>query len=378
MNFKKGIRNFSVTGKLKLTNNTFNIDKQKEGSNYVYSNANLVLDYGQGNVFCNLVGGHFVTGNNILYALGIKEEDGKIKTDYQKQIKVPYEKRFDDSILKTISMESFTVFNIEKDADGKLISKKFLSKEDAVKYLQATLVDGMILNISGDISFRIDEQGKTLFTLNIKRIYLNERENPVLHADFTMTVITDKDSYDSTEGVDENGMVEMNCFVTEYMKEYRGIEKSVVPLPFKFYFDTKVSENWKKIINEYFRPRNKYLAETTIEGSIKSIGNTQSVSLDDVTEDIRQLVEFGLISSEELARIATNNNSLVQMMVFNRPRVIIQDGKMSILNDKEKYKESEFDFTNRKKEPTKEKVKVDTPKATAKTDDALFAELFSN
>ena len=51
---------------------------------------------------------------------------------------------------------------------------------------------------------------------------------------------------------------------------------------------------------------------------------------------------------------------------------------MSILNDKEKYKESEFDFTNRKKEPTKEKVKVDTPKATAKTDDALFAELFSN
>lgn len=375
MNLKKGIRNFSVTGKLKLTNNTFNIDKQKEGSNYVYSNANLTLDYGQGNVFCNLVGGHFVDKDNIIYALGIKQEDGKIKTDYQKQIKVPFEKRFDDNILKDISLESFTVLNIEKDAEGKLISKKFLSKEDAVKYLQATLVDGMVLNISGDISFRLDEQGNTLFTLNIKRIYLNERENPVLHADFTMTVITDKDCYDSAEGVDENGMIEMNCFVPEYMKEYHGIEKAIVPLPFKFYLDTKISDNWKKIISEYFRPSNKFLAETTIEGSIVSVGNTQAVDLNDVTEDIRQLVSLGLISTDELAKIATNNNSLVQMMVFNRPRVIIQDGKIMILNNKEKYSiEEYFDFLNPKTEIKKEIPKKGTPKAQDNND--LFAELF--
>lgn len=375
MNLKKGIRNFSVTGKLKLTNNTFNIDKQKEGSNYVYSNANLTLDYGQGNVFCNLVGGHFVDKDNIIYALGIKQEDGKIKTDYQKQIKVPFEKRFDDNILKDISLESFTVLNIEKDAEGKLISKKFLSKEDAVKYLQATLVDGMVLNVSGDISFRLDEQGKTLFTLNIKRIYLNERENPVLHADFTMTVITDKDCYDSAEGVDENGMIEMNCFVPEYMKEYHGIEKAIVPLPFKFYLDTKISDNWKKIISEYFRPSNKFLAETTIEGSIVSVGNTQAVDLNDVTEDIRQLVSLGLISADELAKIATNNNSLVQMMVFNRPRVIIQDGKIMILNNKEKYSiEEYFDFLNPKTEIKKEIPKKETPKAQDNND--LFAELF--
>lgn len=377
MNFKKGIRNFNVTGKLRLTNNTFNIDKRKEGSNYIYSNANLVLDCGQGNVFCNLVGGHFVTGENTIYALGVKEEDGKIRTDYQKQIKVPFENRFDDSILKNISLDSFTIFNIEKDSDGKLISKKFLAKEDAVKYLQATLEDGMVLNISGDISFRVDEQGKTLFTLNIKRIYLNERENPVLHADFTMTVVTDKDCYDSLEGVDENGMVEMNCFVTEYMKEYHGIEKSILPLPFKFYINTKESDNWKKIISEYFRPMNKYLAETTIEGNIVSVGNTQTVGLEDVPEDVRKLVELGLISESELAKIATNNNSLIQMMVFNRPRVIIQDGKMLIMNNKEKYTTSDFDFMNSKSETVKPKVEKATPKLeTPKDDDALFAELF--
>lgn len=374
--FKKGIRNFSVTGKLKLTNNTFNIDKQKEGSNYVYSNANLVLDYGQGNVFCNLVGGHFVDKDSTIYALGIKEEDGKIKTDYSKSIKVPFNKRFDEDTLKTISLESFTIFNIEKDADGKLISKKFLAKEDAVKYLQATLEDGMILNVSGDISFRVDEQGKTLFTLNIKRIYLNERENPVLHADFTMTVITDKDTYDTAEGIDENGMAEMNCYVAEYMKEYKGVEKSVVPLPFKFYLDTKNNENWKKIITEYFRPQSKYLAETTIEGSIVSVGNTQSVSLDDIPEDVKQFVELGLISADELAKIATNNNSLVQMMVFNRPRITIQDGKMSIMSNKEKYEFAELEFLNNSKPKTKtENAKVDTSPIDPKEDD-LFAELF--
>ena len=374
--FKKGIRNFSVTGKLKLTNNTFNIDKQKEGSNYVYSNANLALDYGQGNVFCNLVGGHFVDKDSTIYALGIKEEDGKIKTDYSKSIKVPFNKRFDEDTLKTISLESFTIFNIEKDADGKLISKKFLAKEDAVKYLQATLEDGMILNVSGDISFRLDEQGKTLFTLNIKRIYLNERENPVLHADFTMTVITDKDTYDTAEGIDENGMAEMNCYVAEYMKEYKGVEKSVVPLPFKFYLDTKNNENWKKIITEYFRPQSKYLAETTIEGSIVSVGNTQSVSLDDIPEDVKQFVELGLISADELAKIATNNNSLVQMMVFNRPRITIQDGKMSIMSNKEKYEFAELEFLNNSKPKTKtENAKVDTSPIDPKEDD-LFAELF--
>lgn len=374
MNFKKGIRNFNVTGKLRLTNNTFNIDKQKEGSNYIYSNANLVLDYGQGNVFCNLVGGHFVEGDSVIYALGIKEEDGKIKTDYQKSIKVSFAKRFDESILKTISLESFTVFNIEKDADGKLISKKFLAKEDAVKYLQATLVDGMVLNVSGDISFRVDEQGKTLFTLNIKRIYLNEKENPNLHADFAMTVITDKDSFDNADGIDENGMAEMNCYVAEYMKEYKGIEKSVVPLPFKFYIDTKSNENWKKIIAEYFRPQSKYLAETTIEGSIVSVGNTQTVDLDDVPEDIKQFVELGLISQDELAKIATNNNSLVQMMVFNRPRIVIQEGKMTIMSNKEKYEASELEsiFENGNRKPEKELHLDPTPT----NDDALFAELF--
>jgi hypothetical protein len=64
-------------------------------------------------------------------------------------------------------------------------------------------------------------------------------------------------------------------------------------------------------------------------------------------------------------------------MVFNRPRVVIQDGKMSILNNKEKYEESEFDFSNMKTETPKEKVKTE-PKTAVKTDEALFAELFGN
>lgn len=364
--FKKGLRTFSLTGKLRLTNNTFNIDKQKDGSNYIYSNANLSLDCGNGNVFCSLVGGHFVSGDNFLYAVGTKEEDGKIKTDYTQQLKIKYEDRNNPDKLKNVSLDSFVIFNIEKDADGKFISKRFLSKEDGVKYLQSVLTDGMVLNVSGDISFRVDTDGKTLFTLNIKRIYLNEKENPVLHSNFTLAVLSSSDSYDTASSADDNGLIDLNCYVTEYMKEWHGVEKSVVPLPFVLSMDTH-NENWKKIIHEYFRPQQKYLAETVIEGNIMSYGNLQTVTLEDQSDDIKQLVELGILSMDELARVGTNNNSLIQKMVFTRPYVSLQNGKVVLMCDKEKYSIDDLNFEN-------ENSKTETK--TEKSDDALFAELF--
>lgn len=378
--FKKGLRTFSLTGKLRITNNTFNIDKQKDGSNYVYSNANLSLDCGNGNVFCNLVGGHFLTGKNVIYALGVKEEDGRVRTDYSKQLQVDYNDRFNEAILKNISQDSFVIFNIEKDADGKFISKRFLSKEDGVKYLQSVLTDGMVLNVSGDISFRVDNEGKTLFTLNIKRIYLNEKENPVLHSNFTLAILSDINSYDTASKIDENGLINLDCYVTEYMKEYKGLEKAIVPLPFSLSMDTH-NDNWKKIINEYFRPQSKYVAETVIEGNIMSFGNLQSVSLEDQSDDIKQLVELGILSVDELARVGTNNNSLVQKMVFARPYVSVQDGKITIMCDKEKYSADDLEFIlNSESKNTKETSTVakSNPTSTVvdKADDELFAELF--
>ena len=366
--FKKGLRTFSLTGKLRLTNNTFNIDKQKDGSDYIYSNANLSLDCGNGNVFCSLVGGHFTNRENIIYALGTKEENGKIRTDYTNQLKIKYEDRNNLDKLKNVSLDSFVIFNIEKDADGKFISKRFLSKEDGVKYLQGVLTDGMVLNVTGDISFRVDNDGKTLFTLNIKRIYLNEKENPVLHSNFTLAVLSSVDSYDTASTVDDNGLIDLNCYVTEYMKEYRGLEKAVVPLPFTLSMDTH-NENWKKIIHEYFRPQKKYLAETVIEGNIVSYGNLQTITLEDQSDDIKQLVELGILSMDELAKVGTNNNSLVQKMVFTRPYVSLQDGKVVLMCDKEKYSADDLNFENENPEP---EVKEE------KSNDELFAELFGN
>lgn len=366
--FKKGLRTFNLTGRLRLTNNSFNIDKRKDGSNYIYSNANLSLDCGNGNVFCSLVGGHFATGDNVIYALGTKVENGKVRTDYTNQLRIKYEDRNNLDKIKDVSLDSFVVFNIERDADGKLISKKFLSKEDGVKYLQSVLSDGMVLNISGDISFRVDTDGKTLFTLNIKRIYLNTKENPVLHSNFILSVLSSIDSYDTGSVADENGMIDLHCYVTEYMKEYRGVEKSIVPLPFVIYMDTH-NDNWKKIIHEYFRPQSKFLAETVIEGNIVSQGNLQTVTLEDQSDDIKQLVELGVLSVDELAKVGANNNSLVQKMVFTRPYVSLQDGKVVITCDKEKYSVDDLILE-------KEISKPETEKETS--NDELFAELFGN
>ena len=375
MSFKKGIKSFSVTGRLKLTDNTFTIDKQKEGSNYVYSSANLSLDCGSGNVFCNLIGGHFLSGNNVIYALGVQEDkDGHKRTAWSKQVVVPYEDRFNEDILKTVSNESMTIIAIENDTNNKLINKSFLSKEDAVKYLQATLTDGMVLNVLGEIVFRVDDNGHTLFNFNIKRIYLNTHENPILKANFTMSVITEKDGFDSAQEIDENGFVGMDCFVAEYMKNYKGQQKVIAPLPFKFYIDTKLNENWKKIINEFFRPSEKYLAETTIEGNIVSVGNTQQVTMEDIPDDIKKLVELGIISKDELSNVGANNNSLVQMLVFGRPRIVVSDGKMSVACDKEKYSYNELTELNSKSE--KPNTVLEKEIEEPKIDDDLIKELF--
>lgn len=365
---KKGMRNFSLTGKLRMNNNSFVFDRQKEGSDYVYSSANLMFNCGEGNVFANLIGGHFNSGNNIIYALGTTEDNGKSRTDYSKQLKIPYEKRFDEKILANVSTVSMLVCKVEKDADGKLIEKHFLAKEDAIIYLSTALKNGSVYNVSGDISFRIGTDDKVLATFNIKRIYLLDVEEPKLKATFSLTVLADKDVYDRTTVPDEGGYISLSCYVTEYMKEYKGLHKAIVPLPFTVYMDTKANTNWQKVLTEFVVPHSDNVNEITLDGNIVSIGNVQTIALDEQSKDIQELVKMGLISEDELAKRATNNNSAVSKLVFTTPHIEIKDGVMNVLYDKEKFKASDIFATEQKKADLNVSASTTTGNSSAPAD----------
>ena len=140
------VSNFTLIGKPVVNDYTFKIDEKSDKSNWVYNALNLGIDCGEANgtVYAELMGGYSEDGENKVFAHG-KKDDGS--DDFESQIVVDWDDRFNDAILEEIGELSFLTVGLEKTDKGNTFYKKFLSAYDAIAYIKEHLSEDMVVKV---------------------------------------------------------------------------------------------------------------------------------------------------------------------------------------------------------------------------------------
>lgn len=330
---KDWLSKFSITGQAKVNDYTYKIDAISEKSSWIYNSLNLGVNCGEkyGTVYTEMMGGYSGEKSSVIYAHG-KKEDGT--DDFDNQIIVQWNDRFNQSILDTIGNSSFIVVGLEKADKDKVIYTKFLSAYDAIDYIQKHLENDTIVNIRGNLKYSI-YQDKVQVHKNINSIVLSQAEESKYSARFLQTILLDKESIDLHSINTNNGSIFINGRVLDYLKESNGIEvKGQYPFTKEFEYefpDFNDKEMCKKIINKIFKVK-KDITQITFEGDFIEGGATINVTLDDIPDDIKDLIDCGIYTKEEALQKCSSSGNKQQRMVLRKPVTrLVGEEKMPVL-----------------------------------------------
>lgn len=344
---KDWVSNFNLIGKAKINDYTYKINEKSEKSNWIYNALNLGIDCGEkyGVVYSELMGGYGEDRDNVIYAFGKREEGSD---DSPKQIKVDWEDRFNDDVLEEIGDISFITVGLEKTNDGKTYYKKFLSAYDAIAYVKEHLTDGMVVNVRGNLKYST-YNNVTQVRKNITSIALSKAEDSSKYkATFTQSVLIDKDSA-SLKNVDKaKGVLYVDTKVLDYVKELNGVEiKGQYPFDKQFEFELDLTNQTlcKAIMEKLFKVKKDY-TQVTFEGDLIEGGAVVTITLDDVPQDIRELVNIGVYTEEEAISRCSSNGNREHRMVLRKPhtkKVSVGDETVTVLQKfEERYTEEDL------------------------------------
>ncbi len=348
---KKGKAAFTLIGKAKVTDKTFNLDNSYD-SGWTDNQMYLGVDCGNGNmVYGEMRGGFFPDDDNILKGFSKDEKDNEGKS---KQVEIAWEDRFDEELLDTIADTSFIKVGVEKDVKGKTVYKKFLSAYDAVEYLNEHLKDGMIVNIKGDIGYSEYEDNVTV-KKEITSIVLSKVEDEAdFKATFTQTILLDFDSIGKKDP--EKNTMELNAYVVDYVGKPKingkkvEIKKNVT---YPKTFEVAINENPEitaKMLQKFFKVKKKgSINVLTVMGNLIEGAAIVNITDDDIPDDIKELIEMGLYSEEEAkAKCAVGGNNRERRMVILKPDItyVGQDDerKPTVAFEEGKYEDSDLYF----------------------------------
>lgn len=317
------VSSFTLTGAAKISNYTYKIDEQKEGSDWVYSSMNLGVDCGEkhGVVYADMMGGFSASGNSKIYVHG-KNEDGT--DNFDNRFEVDWDDRNNPEILDTIGRMSFLTVGIEETSNKKTFYKNFLSAYDAINYCKDFLKDGMVITVKGNIKYST-YNGNVTVNKNITSIALSKAEDSSKYkATFTQTILVDKDSAPFTkDNIDKDkGVIYVNARVLDYVKEINGVEiKGNYPFAKTFeYALPSDAEKAKKAVNVLFGAK-KNITQITMNGNFIEGGAVKQITLDDIPDDIKALINIGVFSEEEALEKCAVNGNREQRMVFTTPYI---------------------------------------------------------
>lgn len=341
---QKGVSQFNLVGKVKINDKTFALDTESQTSDYIYSRANIGIDTGNGVVFSSLMGGYFATKDNVIYVHGVtKNEAGKTVSDWKNRFTIDWEDRFDDAILETIGDDCFIKIGIEKTSKGKTFTKKFLSAYDAIEYLSEHLTEDMVVNVSGSLQYQYYEDSVSV-QKNIKSIYLSTKAEEEFKAEFRQTILLDNDSVGKLDK--EKNTYPIDCYVVDYVGKLDGNEiKQNVVMPKTFYFDVLDVENpdkTKKLLDKFFKPskKNKIL-ELGVIGAFCEGGVISTATLDDLDDDVKIMLEAGMLTEEEaLAKYTTGEKErrmVIKQFITRNDSEDSDKPHLVIMKDEDKY-----------------------------------------
>ena len=348
---KKGKAAFTLIGKVKVTDKTFNLDNSYD-SGWTDNQMYLGVDCGNGNmVYGEMRGGFFPDDDNILrgFSKDDKDDDGK-----SKQVEIAWEDRFDEELLDTVADTSFITVGVEKDVKGKTVYKKFLSAYDAVEYLNDHIEDGMIVNVKGNIGYSEYEDNVTV-KKEITSIVLSKVEDEAdFKATFTQTILLDFDSIGKKDP--EKNTMALNAYVVDYVGKPKidgkkvEIKKNVT---YPKTFEVAINENPEitaKMLQKFFKVKKKgSINVLTVMGNLIEGAAIVNITDDDIPEDIKELIEMGLYSEEEAkAKCAVGGNNRERRMVILKPDItyVGQDDerKPTVAFEEGKYEDSDLYF----------------------------------
>jgi hypothetical protein len=355
---KKGASLFTLIGKAIVKDYTFTMDASSQNSDWVYNRLSLQVDCGNSGVINAELMGGYGTGKkreNKIYVHGKKKnEAGKDVDDYSNQFTVDWDDRLDEDMFDEIGDNCFLTVGLEKDKKENTFYKKFLSPYDAIEYIKEHLTDGIVINVKGNLNYN-EYQGNTMVKKEINSLVLSKiTEEKDFKAVFQQTVFIDKDSikkYDS----DKNAFP-IECYIPEYVSKIQT-EDSKIDVPkdqrnivFKKTFDydcgSKESERILAFLKKHFTVKKDNIYEVTFEGVITKSGSLQTVTLEDLPEDIQELVEIGAYTEEEAIEKCVGNGNKVENYIFKVPRIKkVGEDKTPIIDKVEdKYKYGDLKF----------------------------------
>jgi hypothetical protein len=349
---KKGKAAFTLIGRAKVTDKTFNLDNSYD-SGWTDNQMYLGVDCSNGNmVYAEMRGGFFPDDDNILrgFSKDDKDENGK-----SKQVEIAWEDRFDEDLLDTIADTSFITVGVEKDVKGKTVYKKFLSAYDAVEYLNEHLEDGMIVNVKGNIGYSEYEDNVSV-KKEISSIVLSkvEDEND-FKATFTQTILLDSNSIGKKDA--EKNTITLNAYVVDYVGKPKingkkvEVKKNVTyPKTFEVAINEDNAEVTAKMLQRFFKVKKKNTINVlTVVGNLIEGASIVNITEDDIPDDIKELIEMGLYSEEEAkAKCAVGGNNRERRMVIVKPDITYvgqdDDRKPTVAFEEGKYSDTDLYF----------------------------------
>lgn len=160
---------FSLTGKAMVNDFTFKIDKHSTKTSYIYNMMNMCVDCGEEHDYINvsLLGGYYPDKESVMKA-NSKNQDGSI-------FEIDWNDRFVPRIIEKVADESLITVGLERNRDGSIQYKKFLSGYDAVLYIKNHLDNGTIVDIEGDVDMSVMQDVDYVFTnMRVRKITLHE------------------------------------------------------------------------------------------------------------------------------------------------------------------------------------------------------------
>ena len=356
MPLKKGKASFTLIGKAKINDYTFDLDHEYD-SGWTSNNMNIGIDCGDGNVvYAEMSGGYFpakYNRDNKVYVHGVKVDDnGKNVDDYENTFTIDWDDRNDSSILETIGKGCFITVGIEKDEKGNTFYKDFLTEYDAVQYLSEHLADETVVNVKGVISYETDGE-KVYIKKKINNIALSKAESDKFKATFVQTILLDDGSIGKPDK--EKNTIPMSVYVVDYIGKPKingqkiEVKKNfAIPVNMEF----GIGENAElaaKQLSKFFKSKKNEIIEMTVEGNLVEGGSIVNITTDDIPDDIKELIEMGFYSEEEaLAKCAVGNTSREKRMIITKPSITyIGEGdnrKPTVSRDDKKYKPADLQF----------------------------------
>lgn len=327
------VSNFTLIGKPVINDYTFKIDEKSEKSNWVYNSLNLGVDCGEkhGTVYAEMMGGYSEENENRIYAHG-KKEDGS--DNFDEQVTVSWEDRFNDSVLETIGDLSFITIGLEKTNADKTFYQKFLSAYDAIAYIRDHLNENMTICVRGNLKYS-EYNGNVQVRKNITSIALSKAEDSSKYkATFTQSILIDKDSA-SLKNVDKDkGVMFVDARILDYVKEVKGVEvKGQYPYKkqFEFALNLENEKQCKTVYEKLFKVK-KGITQTTFEGDFVEGGAVVTTTIDDLPDEIRDLVDAGIYTEEEACAKCTANGNRERRMVLKKPMIkLVGDDKVPVV-----------------------------------------------